>query len=293
MDGHDQIRDSTDLKPMDSKVLSPAKVNLLLKVLSKRSDGYHNLVSIVDIVSIYDVIRIKEIPQDTIVVKDSTGTLPDGNGNTIFRAAMLLKETFGVRRGAEIFVEKNIPLGAGLGGGSSNAAATMKELARLWGLAVGVPELTQIGRRIGADVPLFLYGKSCVMKGVGERITPVKLPVLHYLVVYPHVILSTKDVYNDLRIVLTKGENEVTLSGQFSTALEIANVLENDLEEVAFVRCPAIKTIKERLKGLGAVGALMSGSGSAVFGVFEEQRGAVQASRKIGGLGKIFIADSI
>jgi len=278
---------------MDNKILSPAKVNLLLKVVSKRADGYHNLVSIVDIVSIYDVIHIKEISQDVVVVKDSTGTLPNGNGNTIFRAAMLLKETFGVRKGVEIFVEKNIPLGAGLGGGSSNAATTMKELIRLWGLTVGTPELMQLGRRIGADVPLFLYGKSCVMKGVGERITPVELPTLHYLVVYPQVILSTKDVYNDLKIVLTKGENEVTLSGQFSTALAIANVLENDLEEVAFVRCPVIKTIKERLKGLGAVGALMSGSGSAVFGIFEEQRGVAHASQKIGGLGRIFIADSV
>lgn len=293
MSGHSQVRDSTDLNTMDSKALSPAKVNLLLKVVSRRPDGYHNLVSIVDIVSIYDVIHIKEIERDIVIVRDSTGTLPDGNGNTIYRAAMLLKETFGVNRGVEIFVEKNIPLGAGLGGGSSNAATTMKELVRLWDLAVSMPELTQLGRRIGADVPLFLYGKPCVMKGVGERITPVKLPILHYLVVYPNVILSTRDVYNDLRIVLTKSENEVTLSGQFSTALDIANVLENDLEEVAFVRCPAIKTIKERLRGVGAVGALMSGSGSAVFGIFEEQREAAQASARIGGLGKIFIADSV
>ena len=116
---------------------------------------------------------------------------------------------------------------------------------------------------------------------------------MSYVIVYPNVVLSTKDVYNDFRIVLTKEENEVTFSGQFSTVLDIADILENDLEEVAFVRCPTIKTIKERLKKAGAVGALMSGSGSAVFGIFGDHGGAQEASAKVGGLGRIFIADSI
>jgi 4-diphosphocytidyl-2-C-methyl-D-erythritol kinase len=169
----------------------------------------------------------------------------------------------------------------------------MKELVRLWDLQVDTSELMQLGRKIGADVPLFLYGKSCVMRGVGDRVMPMKLPGMSYVIVYPNVVLSTKDVYNDLRIVLTKGENEVTFSGQFSTAHDIANILENDLEEVAFVRCPTIKIIKERLKEAGAVGTLMSGSGSAVFGIFGGKREAREASRKVGGLGNIFIAASI
>ena len=161
---------------MDHTSLSPAKVNLLLKVVSKRPDGYHNLVSIVDLVSIYDVIHFKEIPGDSVIVKDSADSLPEGTGNTIYRAAMLLKETFGVSRGVEIFVEKNIPQGSGLGGGSSNAATVMKELVRLWELPIEMPELLQLGRSIGADVPLFLYGKPCVMRGVGDRLTPIELP---------------------------------------------------------------------------------------------------------------------
>jgi 4-diphosphocytidyl-2-C-methyl-D-erythritol kinase len=278
---------------MDHRFLSPAKVNLLLKVVSRRPDGYHDLVSIVDIISIYDVIHMKKIDDDAVLVRDSTGTLPEGMGNTIFRAAMLLKETFDVKTGVEIFVEKKIPQGAGLGGGSSNAATTMKELVRLWDLAIEMSDLVQLGRRIGADVPLFLYGKSCVMRGVGERISPLKLPAISYVVVYPNLVLSTKDVYNDLRIVLTKGENEVKLSGQFSSVLDIANIVENDLEKVAVARCPAITTIKERLKEAGAVGTLMSGSGSAVFGIFEEKREAQRASEKVGGLGEVFVADSI
>jgi 4-diphosphocytidyl-2-C-methyl-D-erythritol kinase len=281
------------LGDMDRLSLSPAKVNLFLKVVSKRPDGYHDLVSVVDIVSIYDVIHLKQIPGDSVIVEDSTGTLPQGSGNTIYRAAALLKETFGVARGVEIFVEKNIPQGSGLGGASSNAATVMRELVNLWNLPVEMPELLQLGRRIGADVPLFLYGKSCVMRGVGDRVTPIKLPALAYVIVYPNVVLSTKDVYNDFRIVLTKEENEVTFSGQFSTVFDIADILENDLEEVAFVKCPKIKTIKERLKKAGAVGALMSGSGSAVFGIFGEHGGAQEASAKVGGLGRVFVADSV
>jgi 4-diphosphocytidyl-2-C-methyl-D-erythritol kinase len=281
------------LGDMDRLSLSPAKVNLFLKVVSKRPDGYHNLVSVVDLVSIYDVIHLKQIPGDSVIVKDNTGSLPQGSGNTIYRAAALLKETFDVARGVEIFVEKNIPQGSGLGGASSNAATVMRELINLWNLPVEMPELLQLGRRVGADVPLFLYGKPCVMRGVGDRVTPIKLPALSYVIVYPNVVLSTKDVYNDFRIVLTKKENEVTFSGQFSTVFDIADILENDLEEVAFVKCPKIKTIKERLKKAGAVGALMSGSGSAVFGIFEEHGGAQEASAKVGGLGRVFVADSV
>ncbi len=278
---------------MDFVSHSPAKVNLLLKVLSKRPDGYHDLVSIVDIVSVFDVIHIKERSDGVVTVRDSTGSLPDGPENTVYRAAMLLKETFRVTKGVEIFIEKNIPQGAGLGGGSSDAATTLKELARLWNLPIEKAGLMELGKEIGADVPLFLYGKSCVMSGVGDRVTPLKLPVLSYVIVYPDIVLSTREVYENLRIVLTKEENEVKFSPQFSTVFDVAGILENDLERVAIVKCPAIKSIKERLKQEGAVGSLMSGSGSAVFGIFEDQSGARKASRRIGGLGEVFIADSI
>ena len=264
--------DRVDRGEMKRVILSPAKVNLLLKVISKRPDGYHELVSIVDIISIYDVIRLRERPDGEVRVRDTAGLLPEGADNTIHRAIMLIKERFGVPSGVEAVVEKHIPMGAGLGGGSSNAARVMKALVRLWSLPVELPELMELGRQIGADVPLFLYGKPCVMRGIGEKVTPIELPRLSYVIVYPNVIVSTREVYNKLKIVLTKGQNEVTFSGKFSTALDIAGVLENDLEEVAFSICPEIKTIKERLREAGAVGSLMSGSGSSVFGVFEDER---------------------
>jgi 4-diphosphocytidyl-2-C-methyl-D-erythritol kinase len=277
---------------MNSTILSPAKVNLLLKVVSRRSDGYHNLVSIVDIISIYDLIEFEDISDDKVVIIDRSGALPDGPENTMFRAATLLKESFRVRQGIRIVVHKNIPMGAGLGGGSSNAASVMKELVRRWRLPVEQSELTSMGRKIGADVPLFLYGKPCIMKGIGDRVDPIELPRIDYLIVYPNVLLSTKEVYQGLRIVLTRNENEVTFSGHFPAASDIAEVLENDLEVVAFDKCPVIKTIKERLIEAGAVGALMSGSGSAVFGIFRSQQGAIAASKQLESLGEVFVARS-
>jgi 4-diphosphocytidyl-2-C-methyl-D-erythritol kinase len=268
-------------------------VNLFLKVTSKRPDGYHNLVSVVDIISIYDVMRLQEARDGEVVVRDDQGLLPRGAANTVYRAIMLIKEKYGIAAGMIVDVEKRIPIGSGLGGGSGNAATVMKELVRLWDLRVGASELAMIGRLVGADVPLFLYGKPCVMRGVGERISPIDLPVIWYIVIYPNAVVNTGDVYNNLRIVLTRDENEVTFSGKFSRVRDIVNILENDLEEAAFFLCPRIKTIKERLKKAGALGSLMTGSGSAVFGVFEDEAGARKALEKVEGLGRVFIAHSI
>jgi 4-diphosphocytidyl-2-C-methyl-D-erythritol kinase len=278
---------------MEQPILSPAKVNLFLKVTSKRPDGYHNLVSVVDIISIYDVMRLQEARGGEVVVRDDQGLLPRGAANTVYRAIMLIKEKYGIAAGMIVDVEKRIPIGSGLGGGSGNAATVMKELVRLWDLRVGASELAMTGRLVGADVPLFLYGKPCVMRGVGERISPIDLPVIWYIVIYPNAVVNTGDVYNNLRIVLTRDENEVTFSGKFSRVRDIVNILENDLEEAAFFLCPRIKTIKERLKKAGALGSLMTGSGSAVFGVFEDEAGARKALEKVEGLGRVFIAHSI
>lgn len=131
------------------------------------------------------------------------------------------------------------------------------------------------------------------MRGIGERIEGIQLPPVWYVIVYPNVVLSTREMYGNLRIVLTKTENEVTFSGKFSTALDIAGILENDLEEVAFLTCPEIKSIKQRLRDAGAIGSLMSGSGSAVFGLFENGRQAQGALQKLGGLGSVFIVKSV
>jgi 4-diphosphocytidyl-2-C-methyl-D-erythritol kinase len=274
-------------------VLSPAKVNLYLKVVGKRPDGYHDLVSVVDIISLCDVLHLRQAEDGRVSVRDDRGLLPGGPANTVYRAIMLLKERYGNLDGLAVDVEKRIPVGSGLGGGSGNAATVMKELVSAWGISVRPEELAELGKGVGSDVPLFLYGKSCIMRGVGERITPVALPKMWYVVVYPGVAISTAAVYSGLRIYLTKNENDVTVSGNFSQITDVADMLENDLEEVAISICPEIKPIKERLLEAGALGSLMSGSGSAVFGIFENEGAAQKALEKLGGLGSVFIAHSL
>jgi 4-diphosphocytidyl-2-C-methyl-D-erythritol kinase len=277
---------------MEHIVLSPGKVNLFLKVVSRRPDGYHNLVSLVDPISIYDTIHIHEEPSDRVIVEDDRNILPTGSANTIYRAIMALRERYGIKHGVRIMVEKKIPIGAGLGGPSSNAAVVIREMARLWNLQTTPEELVALGKLVGADVPLFLYGKACIMKGIGDRITPAQVPFLWYVIVYPRFVLRTKEVYEGLTIVLTKSENDINLSDKFNAVSDIADLLENDLEQVAFRQCPGIKSIKERLVQAGALGSLMSGSGSSVFGVFESEGGAREASRKVRDLGDVFIAHS-
>ena len=278
---------------MKQTFMSPAKVNLFLKVLSKRPDGYHNILSIVDPISLHDLIHIEELDDDIIMVKDDKGLLPDGEQNTLYRAAKLLKETYSIRKGVHIYVEKKIPIGSGLGGPSSNAATALRALSKIWRLSISDGELIGLGRSIGADVPLFLYGKPCIMEGIGDIITPIELPHLWYLVAYPGVILQTKEVYRRLKIVLTNKENDIKLRGNFKNIGDVADSLENDLEQVGITMCPKIKTIKDRLREAGAFGSLMSGSGSSVFGIFKSEKDAQRASHFVENIASTFTAHSL
>ncbi len=272
---------------------SPAKVNLLLKVVGRRSDGYHNIVSIVDPISLGDELQVEALAENLIVVEDDQNLLPSGKANTVYRAAMLLKETCGVQQGVRVLIRKNIPIGAGLGGPSSNAATVLKALTRAWNVTVSPPQLSTLGATIGADVPLFLYGKPCIMRGIGEQIAPVELPRMWYLIIYPRIVLHTREVYEGLKIPLTFAQNDIILSAQFSSVFDVARVLENDLERVAFSLHPEIHTAKERLQNAGAIGSLMSGSGSSVFGVFATEEGARGAVERVSDLGSVFVAHSL
>jgi 4-diphosphocytidyl-2-C-methyl-D-erythritol kinase len=280
-------------KAVKSKtILSPAKVNLFLKVVSKRPDSYHNIVSIVDIISLFDIIHMEEIPDNIVTIKDDKGVLPQGMANTMYRAAIALKERYKISSGINIYIEKNIPIGSGLGGPSSNAATVLRELIKLWTISVSATELNEIGSSIGADVPLFLHGKPCIMRGIGNEISPIELPSLWYLIVYPNVSISTRKVYEGLKIVLTKKQNDIKLVAKFNSTHEVSAILENDLEKVGILLCPTIQTIKDRLIEAGAGGALMSGSGSSVFGIFETEESAKEAIALLANTGSIFIARS-
>lgn len=272
---------------------SPAKINLFLKVLSERPDGFHNIVSIVDIVSLFDVIYIEDIKSRDIVVEDSKGILPAGMNNTIYRAIALMKERYNVERGVRVFVEKNIPIGSGLGGPSSNAATVMKELIKIWKLTVDNSDLLNLARLVGADVPLFLYGKSCVIEGIGEKVSPIQLPPMWYVIVYPEFELKSRRVYEQFKIVLTKEENDIKYSKNFNNIHDVADILENDLEQIGISICPQIGRIKERLIEAGALGALMTGSGSSVFGLFKSNEHACDALSALQNMGKVFVVHSL
>jgi len=272
---------------------APAKVNLLLKVISKRPDGYHNIYSIVDPISLFDTVHLEETTDDVISVKDDKGVLPEGEQNTMFRAARLIKETYAIHTGIRIYVEKRIPIGSGLGGPSSDAAAVLKGLADMWRLSISDVEYARLGKAIGADVPLFLYGKPCIMEGIGDIVSPFDLYPLWYLVVYPGFILQTKEVYGRLKIKLTNGEKNIKLIGNFKNIGGIARSLENDLEQVGITMYPKIKSIKDKLMEAGALGSLMSGSGSSVFGIFGSEEEAERASVVVKDLGRVFRAHSL
>lgn len=278
---------------MEYQCHSPAKINLFLKVLSERPDGFHNIVSIVDIVSLFDVIYMEDIKNRDIVVEDSKGILPAGMNNTIYRAIALMKERYNVERGVRVFVEKNIPIGSGLGGPSSNAATVMKELIKIWKLTVDNSDLLNLARLVGADVPLFLYGKSCVIEGIGEKVLPIQLPPMWYVIVYPEFKLKSKIVYEQFKIVLTKEENDIKYSKNFNNIHDVADILENDLEKVGISICPQIGRIKERLIEAGALGALMTGSGSSVFGLFKSNEHACDALSALQNMGKVFVVHSL
>ncbi len=278
---------------MKRTVFAPAKVNLILKVLSRRPDGYHNLLSLVDIISLYDVINIEEHDDDEVIVTDDAGVLPCGEGNTVYRAAVLIRNTFGIKKGLRIEVEKKIPIGAGLGGPSTDAATVMKALVDMWGLNVPKTRLMTLGSRIGADVPLFIHGKSCIMEGIGEIITPFELPRMWYVVVYPEAAISTKEVYGKLKIVLTNHENDIKLMGNFNGIGDVAGRLENDLEQIGTIMCPKIGMVKEKLAQAGALGSLMSGSGSSVFGIFGSEKEAGAAVGAVADQGRVFEVHSV
>jgi 4-diphosphocytidyl-2-C-methyl-D-erythritol kinase len=250
------------------RILAPAKVNLFLAILGKRADGYHEIVSVVDIISLYDVLHVEEVDRDEIFVADREGVLEGGEGNSVYRAVKIVKERFGIGRGMRIHIDKGIPIGGGLGGSSTDAAQTLKVLNQLWRLGLSMEEMIDLGKEIGSDVPLFLYGAPCIVRGRGERVEPFDLPRLTYLVVYPGIPLSAGDVYGSLE---RPQHGKDLPPGLEKGRLGLPLMLRNDLEPAAISLLPVIAEMKEEVNKSGAIGALLCGSGSSVFGIFKSR----------------------
>ena len=246
-----------------------AKVNLALEVLGKRQDGYHELVTLLQAVDLSDRLVIEEA--DALSLKTNDPGIPTDDGNLVVRSARLLQAAAGIPKGAQIALEKRIPIAAGLGGGSSDAAATLWGLNRLWGLRWPSRRLVELATRVGTDVPFFLTGGRALATGRGEILKPLPAaPALSLVLVYPNFPLSTREVYGRVPPDLTTdGSRTKELIGALATrsAARAAAHLYNSLEAVVEPIYPALARIKAALLGAGALGAVMSGSGPTVVGV--------------------------
>lgn len=261
-------------------VKSPAKINLSLCVLGKRPDGYHDVEMVMQMVGLYDEVTVTLVDTPGITVTCNAGSVPCGEGNTAWKAASQLLQLSGSNKGLSIDIKKNIPVAAGLAGGSGNAAAVLAALNTLLGLGFGREKLAEIGTRIGMDVPFFFYGPTALAQGRGEILTPLDPPSRFWvLLINPGFETSTAWVYQNLNLRLTKKVGCTKIPRL--TARDIAAGLHNDLETVTKSAHPVIDTIKEALLSQGAAGALMSGSGPTVFGIFETEAACRAAAQNL------------
>jgi 4-diphosphocytidyl-2-C-methyl-D-erythritol kinase len=260
---------------------SPAKVNLYLRVLRKREDGYHDILSLMQRISLCDELTFATTGGG-IAVRCPGTTLPEGEGNIVYRAAAAFYSRIGASPEIEITIRKRIPIAAGLGGGSSNAATTLMTLNEMYGSPVTHEELMIIGTGLGADVPFFIFGKTAWASGIGDRFAESPLlPPLWFVLINPGFEISTKLVYQGLNFGLTKQGINYSIP-RFSTTEDLIRGLTNDLESVTIKLHPVLDQIKALLLANGARGALMSGSGPTVFGVFTDRESAGRAEKNLG-----------
>lgn len=289
---------------------SYAKLNLYLEVVKKRKDGYHDLKTVFERISLADKIELKALPDKIIKVVCSHPDVPIDSSNLCFCAAKTLQDRYRVKEGILIRIKKNIPVGAGLGGGSGNAAAVLSGLNQLWNLRLSRGELVETAKKIGSDVAFFLYNapfaEAC---GRGERIKPLKEPdklVFWHILIVPRIKVSTPLVYrkwdewlNNKKLRLTRPKGGVKLLRSAlgkKDAVSTGMALFNSLEEVTLRLYPVISHIKRKLLQKGVKSILMSGSGPAVFGICSSRKEAVSLSRHFRQENKrwqVFIAGTI
>jgi 4-diphosphocytidyl-2-C-methyl-D-erythritol kinase len=258
---------------------APAKVNLRLEILKRREDGYHELRTVFQKISLHDTLHFSLKEEKGISIRADHPRLPLGKKNLVHKAAQSIFKVCGYRGGVHIEIEKKIPLAAGLGGGSSNAAATLMALNKLLEIKLSQKELMEIGLGIGADVPFFFLKGAAIGSGIGDRLRKEKLPSLWYVLIYPNFEVSTRWAYE--HFVLTNQQFHFNLHRFLKTPEGISRILLNHLEEVVSKRYPQINLMKEWLLSAGALGALMTGSGPTVFGLFRDTKSAAGAYKRM------------
>jgi 4-diphosphocytidyl-2-C-methyl-D-erythritol kinase len=267
---------------MKLKLSAPAKINWFLAVLGKRDDGYHDIVSPMQCVSLFDELSFEHAEDIELI----SGMEVPAAENLVYRAAMLLKKVSAFRKGAKITLRKTIPLAAGLGGGSSDAAFTLIGLNRLWGLGYSNGQLMRIAAGIGSDVPFFMDGPFSLVEGRGEKVRALRSKTtVPMLLVKPDIEISSGWAYRNCRAELTKKSIDIKLFCQALDGKDFARLREmvvNDLEKAVFREYPVVAEIKKMLIENGAVVSSMSGSGPTVFGVFNSGEDAEKASLNMG-----------
>lgn len=264
------------------EIFSPAKINLFLSVKGKRRDGYHELVTLLCRIDLCDTITL-EFKQNGITCYCAHPDVPNDDTNLAHQAAALFFSRLNGQHpdglnGVSISIKKNIPVGAGLGGGSSNAASVLMALNAYYDHFFSQEHLMKMGVSLGADVPFFIFKKPAIASGIGEKLKFFKgLEQYKILLVYPGEKVSTRMVYKNLNLGLTKCKQKLNCLLFEKASFKVPDHLCNDLETIACNICPDIILIKEYLKNEGACGSLMSGSGSSVFGLFSEEETAYRA----------------
>ncbi|MFD2706376.1 4-(cytidine 5'-diphospho)-2-C-methyl-D-erythritol kinase [Salibacterium lacus] len=259
---------------MKQSIKAPAKINLSLDVLGKRDDGYHEVKMIMTQVDLSDRLDMQRREDGLINVEMSEGFLPADSRNLAYQAAVLLKQHCGTKMGASIYIYKKIPVAAGLAGGSSDAAAALRGLNKLWELGLSLEELADLGAELGSDVPFCVHGGTALATGRGECIEKIPDPPSCWVVLAkPPVGVSTGDIYKRMRaedISSTSADAMNAAVHDFNYSA-ICRSLHNALEQVTLPMYPEIRQIKERMKASGVDAALMSGSGPTVFGLVKKE----------------------
>ena len=262
-----------------------AKINLGLDVLGKRENGYHDLRMIMQTVGLFDRITLRATKAPGIRIQTNLGFLPTDTGNLAVRAAQLLFDEFGLEGGLFIDLEKHIPVAAGLAGGSSDAAAVLHGVNELFDLKLDREQLMERGLKLGADVPFCILRGTALAEGVGEILTSTRpMPPCHILLAKPPIHVSTKFVFGNLRADAITSHPDI--DGQLRALEEgdlkaLADKMGNVLEAVTVSAYPIIREIKAKMMEGGAIGAMMSGSGPTVFGLFDDERAAREVLEKI------------
>lgn len=259
---------------------SPCKINLHLGITGKLPNGYHTLETIFTEVPWYDYITITPNDSGEIVVKSSI-KLCDMEDNLCYKGAKLLKDYIGFDGGCEIYLEKHLPFGAGLGGGSANCATVLKALNSIWNLNLNSEKLKSLGVKLGADIPFFIDGGTAIATGIGDQLSSIenRIKDLYLLIIYKNIHISTPWAYKSLNFSLTERKSCTTFSAVALRGLEMGDLINfyNDFEPAVFRSFPEIESMITNLNQHGAFYSRMSGSGSSVFGLFKSIEDAEKA----------------